>query len=391
MRFENLKVETRLLLVFGGIALFTALVAGAGLAGMRRAENAYDDAWSRQAFHSNASLDAGHAHLQAARLWLAGGSIFVFMASFAAFFMLRSGIVKPLDRAILIAETVASGDLSQEFSSQERGDFGRLLNALGTMEDTLTDLVSRIKRSTDALLASTTDIDHASGHLSRRAEDNASSLMQTAASMEQLTDTVRQNAERASSASNLAVSASAIARDGSVVVGNVVQTMESISASSHKIVDIIRVIESISFQTNILALNASVEAARAGEQGRGFAVVASEVRSLAQRSAVAAREIKILIGTSVEHVQRGAGQVSQAGKTMKEVVNEVGQVSGLLGEISFALREQSGAIGDVNTSVSHMDGATQETTTVVQHAVNTASTLSAQARELAQAVGAFRL
>ena len=185
--------------------------------------------------------------------------------------------------------------------------------------------------------------------------------------------------------------ASAIAEQGGSVVGEVVQTMQVISGSSRKIVDIIQVIEGIAFQTNILALNAAVEAARAGEQGRGFAVVASEVRNLAQRSAVAAREIKALISASVEQVESGAGQVGKAGKTMEEIVGAVGQVSALLGEISTALREQSEAISHVNVAVSHMDGSTQETASLVQHAVSTASALSAQARDLEQAVGAFKL
>ena len=188
-----------------------------------------------------------------------------------------------------------------------------------------------------------------------------------------------------------AVQASAIAEQGGSVVGEVVQTMQAISGSSRKIVDIIQVIEGIAFQTNILALNAAVEAARAGEQGRGFAVVASEVRNLAQRSAVAAREIKALISASVEQVESGAGQVGKAGKTMEEIVGAVGQVSALLGEISTALREQSEAISHVNVAVSHMDGSTQETASLVQHAVSTASALSAQARDLEQAVGAFKL
>ena len=218
-----------------------------------------------------------------------------------------------------------------------------------------------------------------------------SSLTETAASMEQLTATVRQNAERAHSASGLAVQASAIAEQGGSVVGEVVQTMQAISGSSRKIVDIIEVIEGIAFQTNILALNAAVEAARAGEQGRGFAVVASEVRNLAQHSAVAAREITALISASVEQVESGAGQVGKAGKTMEEIVGAVGQVSALLGEISTALREQSEAISHVNVAVSHMDGSTQETASLVQHAVSTASALSAQARDLEQAVGAFKL
>ena len=381
MALNNLKIGTRLMLAFGGIALLVALLMAMGLSAIGSAEQALPQGAGQAAL----------AHLQSGRAWIIGCGCAVFVLALAAVLILRQSIVAPLNQAILIAETVASGDLSQEFSSDLQGDFGRLLDGMGTMEDTLTDLVSRIKQSTDSITASAADIDRGNTDLSRRAEDQVSTLTETAASMEELTATVRQNAERAHSASGLAVKASAIAEEGGTVVGEVVQTMQAISGSSRKIVDIIQVIEGIAFQTNILALNAAVEAARAGEQGRGFAVVASEVRSLAQRSAVAAREIKALISASVEQVESGAGQVGKAGKTMEEIVSAVGQVSALLGEISTALREQSEAISHVNTAVSHMDGATQETAALVQHAVDTASALSAQARDLDQAVGAFKL
>lgn len=383
---SNLKIGTRLVLAFGSVVLLVLLLMGMALAGIGAAEQALQGGAV-----AASQAQAAQAQLQSARAWIIGCGCLVFVVALFAVLSLRMSIVAPLNQAILIAETVASGDLSQEFSSDLQGDFGRLLGALGTMEDTLTDLVSRIKQSTDSITASASDIDHGNTDLSRRAEDQVSSLTQTAASMEQLTATVRQNAERASSASGLAVNASAIAQQGGAVVGEVVLTMQAISGSSRKIVDIIQVIEGIAFQTNILALNAAVEAARAGEQGRGFAVVASEVRNLAQRSAVAAREIKALISASVEQVESGAGQVGKAGKTMEEIVNAVGQVSGLLGEISSALREQSDAIGHVNVAVSHMDGTTQETASLVQQAVTTASALSAQARDLDQAVGAFKL
>jgi methyl-accepting chemotaxis protein len=379
MSWKNLKIGTRLMLAFGGIALLLALLMATALSGIGSAEQAWTDGGAQA---------AARAHLQSARAWIIGCGVAIFLVGLVAVLSLRQSIVAPLDQAILIAETVASGDLSQEFNSNLQGDFGRLLDGLGTMEDTLTDLVSRIKQSTDSITASAADIHRGNSDLSRRAEDQVSSLTETAASMEELTATVRQNAERAHSASGLAVKASAIAQEGGAVVGDVVQT---ISGSSRKIVDIIQVIEGIAFQTNILALNAAVEAARAGEQGRGFAVVASEVRSLAQRSAVAAREIKALISASVEQVESGAGQVGKAGRTMEEIVTAVGQVSALLGEISTALREQSEAISHVNVAVSHMDGTTQETAALVQHAVSTASALSVQAHELEEAVGAFKL
>ncbi|MBT9514483.1 MAG: methyl-accepting chemotaxis protein [Acidovorax sp.] len=383
---NHLKIGTRLVLAFGSLALLVLLLMAMALSGIGGAEQAL-----QSGSVAAPQAQAAQAHLGSARAWIIGCSMGVFVLALLAVVSLRMSIVAPLNQAILIAETVASGDLSQEFSSDLQGDFGRLLGALGTMEDTLTDLVARIKQDADAISTSAADIDHGNTDLSRRAEDQVSSLTETAASMEQLTATVRQNADRASSASHLAVKASEIAGHGGAMVGGVVQTMQAISGSSRKIVDIIQVIEGIAFQTNILALNAAVEAARAGEQGRGFAVVASEVRNLAQRSAVAAREIKALISASVEQVENGAGQVGQAGKTMEEIVTAVGQVSALLGEISIALREQSEAITHVNQAVAHMDGTTQDTAALVQNAVATASALTAQARDLEQAVGAFKL
>jgi methyl-accepting chemotaxis protein len=388
---NQLKIGTRLVVAFGSVVFLVLVLLVMGLNGIGGAEQALRSVGGAAGGGGGEPLHNAQAHLQSARAWVVGCSAAVLALALLAMFTLRRGIVAPLDQAILIAETVAAGDLSQEFNSELQGDFGRLLGALGTMEDTLTDLVSRIKHSTDSITASAVDIGQGNTDLSRRTEDQVSSLTQTAASMEQLTATVRQNAERASSASGLAVNATAIAQHGGTVVGEVVQTMQAISGSSRKIVDIIQVIEGIAFQTNILALNAAVEAARAGEQGRGFAVVASEVRSLAQRSAVAAREIKALISASVEQVESGADQVGQAGKTMEEIVGAVGQVSGLLGEISTALREQSDAIGHVNVAVSHMEASTQETAALVQQAVSTASALTTQASDLDHAVGAFKL
>ncbi len=393
-----MKIGTRLVLVFGTIALLVALLIGVAIAGMGQAADAHRAAMALAGGLADAqraplerAVQGAQAHLDSVRMWLWILGCAVFAVAALAFVRLRSAIVHPLNQAILIAETVAAGDLSQEFSTELQGDFGRLLGALGTMEDTLTDLVSRIKQSTDSIADAAGEIDSGNSDLSRRTEDQVTSLTQTAASMAQLTSTVRANAERAQSASGLAVDASGIARRGGEVVSEVVQTMQAISGSSRKIVDIIQVIEGIAFQTNILALNAAVEAARAGEQGRGFAVVASEVRNLAQRSAVAAREIKDLIGQSVQQVESGAGLVGQAGSTMAEIVGAVGQVTSLLGDISQALREQSEGIEHVNHAVADMDGATQQNAALVQQAASAASALSAQARDLQLAVGAFRL
>ena len=329
--------------------------------------------------------------VERSRWWLMGLGSWVCISCVWSWISLRRRIVAPLQEAILIAETVASGDLSKEFSSNAEGEFGRLLTALSTMEDTLTELVGRIKQSTDSLAVSAYEIDAGNSNLSSRTEQQVSALTETAASMEQLTVTVRQNAERAHSASSLAVTASATAGRGGEVVDQVVHTMDAISGSSRKIVDIIQVIEGIAFQTNILALNAAVEAARAGEQGRGFAVVASEVRSLAQRSAEAAKQIKELITASVAQVESGSGLVGQAGSTMKDIMQSVGQVTGLLGEISGALQQQSEGIAHVNTAVAHMDSTNQENAALVMQASQAAAALNARTQDLLQAVGAFKL
>ncbi len=331
------------------------------------------------------------AEVERSRWWLLALGAWVCISCTWSWISLRRRIVAPLQEAILIAETVAAGDLSKEFSSNAEGEFGRLLTALSTMEDTLTELVGRIKQSTDSLAVSAYEIDAGNINLSSRTEQQVSALTETAASMEQLTVTVCQNAERAHSASSLAVTASATAGRGGDVVDQVVHTMDAISGSSRKIVDIIQVIEGIAFQTNILALNAAVEAARAGEQGRGFAVVASEVRSLAQRSAEAAKQIKELITASVTQVESGSGLVGQAGSTMKEIMQSVGQVTGLLSEISGALQQQSEGIAHVNTAVAHMDSTNQENAALVMQATQAAAALNARTQDLQQAVGAFKL
>ncbi|VTU33478.1 methyl-accepting chemotaxis protein [Variovorax sp. PBL-E5] len=304
---------------------------------------------------------------------------------------LTRGIVQPIDEAILIAETVASGDLSQEFATERGGDFGRLLNGMGEMEDTLTELVRRIKGSTDSIVVASREIASGNQDLSSRTEEQASSLQQTAASMEELTSTVKQNADNARQANQLAVSASEVAVKGGSVVSQVVDTMGSINASSRKIVDIIGVIDGIAFQTNILALNAAVEAARAGEQGRGFAVVASEVRNLAQRSAAAAKEIKTLIGDSVDKVEEGSKQVAEAGRTMQEIVGSVKRVTDIMGEITAASQEQTSGIEQINQAITQMDQVTQQNAALVEEAAAAAASLQEQAGGLSLVVGEFRL
>jgi len=326
-----------------------------------------------------------------ARFLMIGLGLLALLVGIGSAWGLMHSIVAPLDQAIFIAETVASGDLSHDFESDHKGDFGRLLNAMGTMEDTLTDLVTRIKETTEPLSAASQEIATANADLSQRTEAQASSLKDTASSMEDLTSTVKQNAKRAQDASGLAVSACSIAERGGSVVGDVVVTMDAISASSRKIVDIIEVIEGIAFQTNILALNAAVEAARAGEQGRGFAVVASEVRTLAQRSANAAKEIRTLIGDSVQQVDTGTRLVGRAGETMQEIVQAVKQVTDILGEISVASAHQSSGVEHVSQAVIQMDTVTQQNAAMVVQAATAATALAMQVAQLQEAVDEFKV
>ena len=381
-----MTVSNRLVIAFFSISVFVLALMGIAWVAMSDVLSVLQ-AGSLTAQQSQQLM----TEVQRSRWWLLALGAWVFISCAWSWFSLSRGIVVPLQEAILIAETVAAGDLSKEFSSNATGEFGRLLTALSTMEDTLTELVGRIKQSTDSLAVSAYEIDAGNFNLSSRTEQQVSALTETAASMEQLTITVRQNAERAHSASSLAVTASANAGRGGQVVNQVVDTMDAISGSSRKIVDIIQVIEGIAFQTNILALNAAVEAARAGEQGRGFAVVASEVRSLAGRSAEAAKQIKELITASVAQVENGSGLVGQAGSTMQDIMQSVGQVTGLLGEISGALKEQSEGIAHVNTAVAHMDSTNQENAALVMQATQAAAALNARTQDLQQAVGAFKL
>jgi len=294
------------------------------------------------------------------------------------------------DYAVEIATRIANRELSIEVHTAP-GDRSSLLYAMKTMRDSLADIVGQVRGATDTIASASDQIAAGNLDLSARTEQQASSLEQTAASMEELTSTVKQNADSARQANQLAVSASAIAQQGGMVVSQVVDTMGSINASARKIVDIIGVIDGIAFQTNILALNAAVEAARAGEQGRGFAVVATEVRNLAQRSAAAAKEIKALIGNSVEQVDAGSKLVEQAGATMEEVVVSVRRVTDIMGEITAAGREQSSGIEQVNIAIAQMDTATQQNASLVEEATAASQSMQHQASTLADLVSLFQL
>lgn len=307
---------------------------------------------------------------------------------FVAIYVTRS-ITRPLNEAVGIAETVAKGDLTSKIEPKSTDETGMLLHALKTMNENLAHVCSQVRSGTATIALASTQIAAGNQDLSSRTEQQASSLEETASSMEELTSTVRQNGDNAVQANRLAISASDVAVKGGAVVTEVVQTMGSINESSRKIVDIISVIDGIAFQTNILALNAAVEAARAGEQGRGFAVVASEVRTLAQRSASAAREIKVLIDDSVEKVATGSRLVDQAGATMDEIVASIRRVTDIMAEITAATHEQVDGIEQINRAVVDMDSVTQQNAALVEQAAAAAESLQNQAKTLVDVVSRF--
>ncbi|WP_404302944.1 methyl-accepting chemotaxis protein [Alicycliphilus denitrificans] len=306
-------------------------------------------------------------------------------------YVISTSIVRGVNRAVKVLDAMAQGNLAIPIHVKGRDEISVLLRTLASMQQKLVTVVSAVRQGSEGVATASEQIAQGNQDLSARTENQASALQQTAASMEQLNSTVRQNADNASQANQLAQSASTVASQGGEVVQDVVRTMKDINDSSRKIADIIGVIDGIAFQTNILALNAAVEAARAGEQGRGFAVVASEVRSLAGRSAEAAREIKGLIGSSVERVEAGSALVDRAGQTMADVVQAIQRVTDIMGEISAASSEQSAGVHQVGEAVTQMDQVTQQNAALVEEMAAAAGSLNSQAQELVNTVAIFNL
>ncbi len=368
MNFSNLKVGTRLSLAFGIILLFLVGSTAFAIISLARVS------------------PGGDGGAQLALIIIS--AIAVILGTLFAWRVTLS-ITRPLVQAVTVAQAVTAGDLTSRVEVNSTDEIGQLLQALKDMNESLSRTMSQVRAGTDTISTASSQIASGNMDLSSRTEAQSGSLEETASSMEELTSTVKQNADNARQANQLAVSASEVAIKGGSVVAQVVETMGSINASSKKIVDIIGVIDGIAFQTNILALNAAVEAARAGEQGRGFAVVAAEVRNLAQRSAGAAKEIKSLIGDSVEKVDAGAKLVDQAGTTMDEIVDSIRRVTDIMGEITAASQEQTAGIEQINQAITQMDDMTQQNSALVEQAAAAAQSMQQQAGQLLQIVSVF--
>lgn len=351
-----------------------------------------DDALRKFQFTSaKQGYDSAQSNFEVFRVVSAVALLIGVIAAALSYLTLSRAIARPLDAALGHFDAISAGDLRRPVVVTSRDEMGQLLEGIAKMQRNLTETVRTVRSGSESIATATRQIAAGNIDLSSRTEEQASALQETASSMEELTGTVKQNADNARQASSLAANASEIANKGSAVVGQVVGTMGDINQSSAKIADIISIIEGIAFQTNILALNAAVEAARAGEEGRGFAVVAGEVRSLAQRSSAAAKEIKELIDTSVERVQSGSALVDEAGRTMTEIISAVQRVTDIMGEIAAASEEQSSGIDQVARAVTQMDEVTQQNAALVEEAAAAASSLEDQAGKLRAAVAVFQL
>jgi methyl-accepting chemotaxis protein len=347
--------------------------------------------WTYNEEVAAAATQSAQAAYRRVLVTFAGASVVALVLGIAAAVVITRSITRPVQRASEAVRAVAAGDLTQRLHSDSRDELGQLVNMLDEMTQNLARMVSGVRQGCEQLTVAAAEIAQGNADLSARTESQASSLEETAASVEQMAAQIKANADNARQADQLASRASEVAGAGGAAVGEVVTTMDAISASSRKIGDIIGTIDGIAFQTNILALNAAVEAARAGEQGRGFAVVAGEVRLLAQRSAEAAKEIKSLIGDSVSKVESGSNQVLAARETIGQMVNEVRRVTDLVGEITVSSREQSEGVGQINAAVTQLDQATQQNAALVEQTAAAAESMRMQTAKLVEAVSAFRV
>jgi methyl-accepting chemotaxis protein len=367
------------------------LTFGPGRAAFTPVRDAVSQWWDYNEKLAGQTTDAAVAAYRRVLWTFAGASVVALVIGVLAALAITRSITEPVQRAAEAVKAVAGGDLTQRLQGSSRDELGQLLDGLDEMTQNLARMVAGVRQGCEQINVAAAEIAQGNADLSARTESQASSLEQTAASVEEITAQIKANADNARQADQLANHASEVAGAGGVAVGEVVATMDAISASSRKIADIIGVIDGIAFQTNILALNAAVEAARAGEQGRGFAVVAGEVRLLAQRSAEAAKEIKALIGDSVSKVEDGSAQVLSARETIGQMVNEVRKVTDLVGEITVSSREQSEGVGQINAAVSQLDQATQQNAALVEQTAAAAESMRTQTMKLTEAVAVFRV
>lgn len=382
----NMTVRLSWGLVLATFSLLVVLASGIGLYALHQGAAIVQAASDLEA--QQAAFTQFAAHIR----WLLIGVVIMTVLTVAVVIWgVTVNVLRPLDRLVGYFERMAQGDLSQQINAPGNNEIGRLYSAMAHMQDSLSETVGVVRQSGTSIFERSQHIASGNNDLSSRTEQQASSLEETASSMEQLASTVSHNAENARQASQLAGDATVTARRSGGEVGNIVETMQDISASSHQVADIITVIDNIAFQTNILALNASVEAARAGEHGKGFAVVAQEVRSLASRSANASKEIRSLIDTSLGKIDMGTQRVNQAGQTMNDLVTAVQRVSDIMDEIAAASEEQSNGISQVNQAVAQMDQVVQQNAQLVQQAARSANELESEAARLREAVERFRV